>query len=260
MIKVSGHIITPDIFPDKTQQVWKLPAEVLSSTRIDWQYEGDHELITLAQLTDLMLVESDNMNRPVVHIDFLPYGRQDKDISNMSTFGLSTFMRMLACMRIGGVVTVDVHSDVAKTTAIREGLNFISIFPYAEISNAIKASESDVLCFPDKGAMARYHRHFDQPAVYCEKVRDQLTSEILGLELVSTIDINGKNLLIVDDIIDGGATFIRVSKLLMSSGASKVSLYGSHAICSKGVDILHEAGIKEIYSLQGLKSKRGKVE
>ena len=254
MIKVAGHIITPDIFPDKTQQVWKLPTEVLSATRIDWQYEGDHELITLAQLTDLMLVESDNMNRPVVHIDFLPYGRQDKDISNMSTFGLSTFMRMLACMRIGGVVTVDVHSDVAKTTAIREGLNFISVFPYAEISNAIKASESEVLCFPDKGAMARYHRHFDQPAVYCEKVRDQLTSEILSLELKSEIDITGKNVIIIDDICDGGRTFIEVTKLLRSKTVGRVTLYVSHGIFSKGTKILLDSGIDMLYTL------RGKVE
>lgn len=254
MIKVAGHIITPDIFPDKTQQVWKLPTEVLSATRIDWQYEGDHELITLAQLTDLMLVESDNMNRPVVHIDFLPYGRQDKDISNMSTFGLSTFMRMLACMRIGGVITVDVHSDVAKTTAIREGLNFISVFPYAEISNAIKASESEVLCFPDKGAMARYHRHFDHPAVYCEKVRDQLTSEILSLELKSEIDIAGKNVIIIDDICDGGRTFIEVTKLLRSKNVGRVTLYVSHGIFSKGTKILLDSGIDMLYTL------RGKVE
>lgn len=254
MIKVAGHIITPDIFPDKTQQVWKLPAEVISATRIDWKYEGDHELITLAQLTDLMLVESDNMNRPVVHIDFLPYGRQDKDISNMSTFGLNTFMRILACMRIGGIVTVDVHSDVAKTTAIREGLNFISVFPYAEISNAIKASESEVLCFPDKGAMARYYRHFDQPAVYCEKVRDQLTSEILSLELKSEIDITGKNVIIIDDICDGGRTFIEVTKLLRSKNVGRVTLYVSHGIFSKGTKILLDSGIDMLYTL------RGKVE
>lgn len=254
MIKVAGHIITPDIFPDKTQQVWKLPAEVFSATRIDWQYEGDHEIVTLAQLTDLMLVESQSLIRPVVHIDFLPYGRQDKVVSNMATFGLNTFMKMLASMWIGGIITVDVHSDVAKTAAAEYDLMLSSVFPHAEISNAIKASESEVLCFPDKGAMARYYRYFDQPAVYCEKVRDQLTSEILSLELKSEIDITGKNVIIIDDICDGGRTFIEVTKLLRSKNVGRVTLYVSHGIFSKGTKILLDSGIDMLYTL------RGKVE
>jgi ribose-phosphate pyrophosphokinase len=254
MIKVAGHVIKPDIFPDKTQQVWKLPAEVLSATRIDWEYEGDYELVTLAQLTDLMLISSTSFQRPVVHIDFLPYGRQDKGVSNMATFGLVSFVKLLSCMWIGGVITVDVHSDVAKTAAAEYGLMLSNVFPHAEISNAIKGSESEVLCFPDKGAMTRYCRHLDHPAVYCEKVRDQLTSEILSLELKSDIDLTGKNVIIIDDICDGGRTFIEVTKLLRSKNVGRVTLYVSHGIFSKGTKILLDSGIDMLYTL------RGKVE
>jgi len=251
MITVAGHVVKPDIFPDKTQQVWKLPADVLSATRIDWQYEGDHELVTLAQLTDLMSLHRNGAEYPILVVDFLPYGRQDKDITNETTFGLFTFLRLLTHMLIQGVATTDVHSINAKLLAQALGLNFINAFPHAEIRRAIDESESTVLCFPDKGAMVRYSSHFDMPAIYCEKVRDQLTAEILSLELKSDIDLTGKNVIIIDDICDGGRTFIEVTKLLRSKNVGRVTLYVSHGIFSKGTQILLDSGIDMLYTLQG---------
>jgi phosphoribosylpyrophosphate synthetase len=52
---------------------------------------------------------------------------------------------------------------------------------------------------------------------------------------------------------------VETAKLLKSAGAAKVFLYGSHALCSKGVDILHDAGIEAIYSCNGLKSKKSET-
>jgi ribose-phosphate pyrophosphokinase len=105
--------------------------------------------------------------------------------------------------------------------------------------------------------MQRYADGVCLPAVNCKKVRDQGTGAILSIDLETNgLDVNGKNVLIIDDIIDGGRTFMETAKLLKSSGAAKVFLYGTHALCSKGVDILHDSGIEAIYSCEGLKSKR----
>jgi ribose-phosphate pyrophosphokinase len=247
MITVAGHQIKPDIFPDKTQQVWHLPAEVLQSGRIDWKYEGDHEIMTIMQLAELM-------QSPVLCVDFLPYGRQDKDVSNEACFGLECFIRILSVSNISRLLTVDAHSDKFKEICAKYDFPCVNIIPVREMTFAQEDSKSEVVCFPDKGAFTRYERYFKCPMVYCEKIRDQATSEILSLELRSSIDLTDKNVLIVDDIIDGGRTFVETAKLLKSAGAAKVFLYGSHALCSKGVDILHEAGIEAIYSCEGLKS------
>jgi ribose-phosphate pyrophosphokinase len=249
MITVAGHQIKPDIFPDKTQQVWHLSEDVLKSTRIDWTYEGDHEIMTVLQVASLL-------KSPTLYVCFLPYGRQDKEISNEACFGLEILIRILAVSNISRLITGDVHSDKFMSLCKAYNLECANIIPVKEIAFAQEDSQSEVVCFPDKGAFARYERYFECPMVYCEKIRDQATSEILSLELRSHIDLTGKNVIIVDDIIDGGATFISVAKLLLSKKAEKVSLYGTHAICSKGVDILHDAGIEAIYSCEGLKSKR----
>jgi phosphoribosylpyrophosphate synthetase len=93
------------------------------------------------------------------------------------------------------------------------------------------------------------------PSVCMEKVRDQTTGNIMGIKLVDDTDLdslNGKRVLIVDDICDGGRTFIEAAKVLYENGVSSVSLYTSHGIYSKGLDILFDAGIHCIYDKGGL--------
>ena len=87
--------------------------------------------------------------------------------------------------------------------------------------------------------------------VYCEKIRDQATSEILSLELRSHIDLTDKSVIIVDDICDGGRTFTETAKLLKAAGTKKVTLYVSHGIFSKGTKILLDNGIDLLYTVGG---------
>ena len=61
-------------------------------------------------------------------------------------------------------------------------------------------------------------------------------------------DLAGQDVVIADDLIDGGMTFILLAKALKVKGAGKVILYGTHGIFSKGTKPLFEGGIDEVYS------------
>lgn len=63
------------------------------------------------------------------------------------------------------------------------------------------------------------------------KIRSK-PGEIGGMELVG--DVNGKNVLIIDDIIDSGGTLCEGAKLLKENGAKKVFGYGTHGIFTEG--------------------------
>jgi len=56
--------------------------------------------------------------------------------------------------------------------------------------------------------------------------------EVGGMELIG--DISGKNILIVDDIIDSGGTLFKAAEVLKMHGAKKIFCYGTHGIFSKG--------------------------
>jgi len=238
MIRLESHKIAPTFFPDKTSQVWKIPQTLLNehSATIYWDYENESELIHIAQLKDLL---DQNEVKAVLEISYLPYARQDKEISNESTFALKTFSKILNCLQFDTVFISDPHSKTA-TDLIQN-----SVAQY----NALPNIKHDILCYPDKGAVLKYSVLYKTDYAYGEKVRDQLSGNILNYALFG--NVKNKSVLIVDDICDGGATFIFLTKALLEAEAKEVNLFVSHGLFTKGIKILKDAGINRIFTKQG---------
>jgi ribose-phosphate pyrophosphokinase len=245
MILVGKTFIEPTVFPDGTQQVWHLPEEVLKGDAVFWKYENDSELMTVCQLGQLM------GGAKTLIVPFLPYGRQDKDVNNESCFGLHTFIKILSGF-FRKIQTVDAHSHEFHGICGENYLDYDDVFPTDHIRFAVSDSDSDIACYPDKGAMQRYGHGVCLPSVSCRKVRDQGSGAIISIELdTNGLSVVDKNVIIIDDICDGGRTFIENAKLLKQAGAKQVCLYVSHGIFSKGTQILLDSGIEMIYTTEG---------
>lgn len=234
-------------FPDGTSQVWKIqgssPTEK-DTTVIQWLFENEAELFQVCQLSTL-LYKKCNVN-PILDCPYLPYGRQDKNISNSTSFAQKVFMKLVRISGILHVQTYDAHS-------LQE--NIVSRGPH---EFHLSVFDHDVICFPDKGALYRYgtaNGFHGAPYIYCNKVRDQLTGEITGLEIdgnIRTQSIEDLKILIVDDICDGGMTFIKVTEELNKFKPKQVDLAVSHGLFTKGKQCLHDAGITNIYTTNSL--------
>jgi len=242
MIKINNESISITKFSDDTSQVWKLTNLPRGSATVVWEFENEGEFLQLAQ-TKALLDSMGVVSKLVV--PFLPYGRQDKEVSNETTFALHSFALLLNALNFASVESVDPHSDVAG----RLINNFEPIYPISEIRSAIRLTDASVICYPDNGALKKYQPLFEFPFIYGEKEREPLTGKILTYNLVG-IALNQK-VLIVDDICDGGMTFILLAKKLLDSGASEVSLFVSHGIFSKGTQTLRDSGIKHIFTKEG---------
>jgi ribose-phosphate pyrophosphokinase len=245
MIKLNGLLITPLIFPDKTSQVWKIDENYIGVFNlIEWTFENESELIHVAQLKELII--SFYANAQVsLYLPYLPYARQDKIVSNDATFALTTFANLINSLCFSSVSMVDPHSDKALKLINRS----IAIDPFDAIMPALVATEA-IACFPDHGAEARYSSKIGQKnKLVLDKVRDQLTGEITGLSIIG--DVQPTRYLIIDDICDGGRTFIEAAKALYAAGALEVNLYITHGIFSKGTQVLRDAGIKRIFTYKG---------
>jgi len=274
MIKVKAGdkevILTPTIFPDGTSQVWKLDREILSSRNylITWNFESEREIIDLYSFMTLLRTSNPNYvpftaifrgpvpSRPYIalHIPYLPYGRQDKNVSNDSTFNLEVFANLINALEFNAVVTLDAHNPEATKKLIK---NFADMTPSEVHKKIISQLEPTFIVFPDKGAMERYGTGLSQiHTIFCDKVRDQATGQILGI----TVNMNGNRdfinrdrLLIVDDICDGGATFIGVAKALREKNEHvQINLFVTHGIFSRGKDHLLRNGIDNVYTTNSL--------
>lgn len=237
---------TTTTFPDGTSQVWKLESfefdEYADEPVILWLFENEAELFHVLQLN--ALVEAQLGEPCILRAPYLPYGRQDKEIDNNLSFALNVFKDVLYNAGICRIETFDAHS---KTEMVYDDPVAPTV---ADFHKSIL--KHDVICFPDKGAAQRYGS-YGLPVVYCEKVRNQLTGEITGLKLEDNgNDLHNKSILIIDDICDGGMTFIKVANLLKAYTFRNIDLAVSHGLFSKGRQVLHDAGINNIYTTNSL--------
>ena len=253
MLYLNHEEVSPTIFPDGTSQIWQIDQKLFyQGTHILWQFESESEIFHLAQL--VMLIRSHTKDPIILEMPYLPYGRQDKRVNNKETFALSTFAAFLNSLHLGGINTLDAHSFMARDLIN----NLIDEFPAEEIGLAVHTSKPDCICYPDAGAKLRYKNHiqyyYDIPTIYGNKNRDPQTGYITDYEIVSTKEdgwLNGKTILIIDDICDGGMTFKLLSDELYEHHVDTVDLYVTHGIFSKGLETLRDSGIKSIFTREG---------
>ena len=246
MLYLNGVPVAVTIFPDKTSQVWKLPEDQLrpnkDPTVIRWQFEHEGEAMHLLQLKHLLASYGHECK---LELPYLPYGRQDKPYRNDATFALGPFAEFLNMLKFKSVEILDPHSSRA-THLIN---NSIAQYPIEAVCMAVASTDADVLCYPDDGAVKKYHNLYQFPYIFGEKVRDQSTGRITNYTLNGQAE--GKRVLIVDDLCDGGATFVLLGTALLDAGALSISLFVSHGLFTKGLAPLRQAGINRIFTAQG---------
>lgn len=241
MITLCGVPINITMFPDGTSQVWRL-GDMYGDVR--WKFEHEGEIMHLAQVA--LLLRKNHLPRHLI-IEYLPYARQDKEVRNDATFALRAFGPLLNAMNWDSVTIMDPHSAVATGVISKSR----ALYYTEEVKQVVEENGYDMLCYPDEGAAEKYGPMFrDIPSMRAEKVREQSTGKITGMTLRSETSAE-KKVLIVDDICDGGATFIQLAKLLREAGAASVSLFVSHGLFTKGTDVLFNSGIDRIFTPEG---------
>jgi len=248
--------IKPTIFPDKTSQVWKIgDFEKYNDERvvISWYWEEESELIWVNQL--ICLLYQNNASVYELYIPYLPYGRQDKGITNETTFAKEVFLEILLKEHVLNLTTLDAHSH---HRAISQYDSFTLI------NKAYRLSGARAVVFPDKGAYDRYSKllAWTEDIIVLDKVRNQLTGKIESIcvnKEYSTISSDMPiKLLIIDDISDYGGTFKQAAKVLreLYPNIVDISLYVTHFLGHGGVDSFTEAGISKIFTSNSLDAYR----
>lgn len=165
-------------------------------------------------------------------IRYLLAARMDRAIDCNQPFTLSLVARAINGCGFNRVRILDAHSPAA-TGLIR---NSVNVLPFEAVKQARKALDYPWIVCPDKGAQNRVRELCEGYHVRCSKTRDPETGELTGFSIDNDM-IAGSYFLIVDDICDGGGTFVGLAKVLRAAGAKKVYLYVTHGIFSKGLPL-----------------------
>lgn len=193
---------------------------------------------------------------------YMPYGRADRQFTHGDCFGLLAFLSMVDGMATDFVYTLDLHGKVPRPTlsAVPTTINVPADSIMLDAYNHVYTLTGiqPVVLLPDAGAAGRYEYIFPVGTVFlASKRRDGATGQLSGFD-VPTLPA-GRPVLIVDDICDGGGTFLGIASALRSSyQMNSLHLHVTHGVFSNNaVSRLHAAGFQSVTSTDSLPSAAG---
>lgn len=214
----------------------------MSVCNVEARIRNSSDLMRLIMLTDALRRMVYSPKKMVLYLYYVPYARQDRVCNVGESHSARVFCDMINNLNYDEVVITDPHSDVVGAL-----LNNVLIYPQAVLVGTFSGLNTDLrnglytLVSPDAGSQKKIgelSKMYQLETIRADKVRDILTGDITHTH-VDCDDLNGRNVLIVDDICDGGRTFIELAKVLKAKGAGKVGLYVTHGIFSKGIEALY---------------------
>jgi ribose-phosphate pyrophosphokinase len=171
-------------------------------------------------------------------IPYFPAARQDRVMVGGEPLSVKVYADIINNLRLNKVIIFDPHSEV--TPALLNNCQVIDNHVFIQKVIGVIGKEVKLIS-PDGGALKKIYKlsHFLKgvDVVECSKSRDVKTGQLSGFKVYDD-DLKGTDCLIVDDICDGGGTFIGLAEELKKKNAGKLYLAISHGIFSKGFDEL----------------------
>jgi ribose-phosphate pyrophosphokinase len=196
------------------------------------------EIFIALNILDALAVKDIPRENIDLFIPYMPYGRQDRVCNEGESFALRVFGHMLkAFPHYNNIYIKDMHSEVTHHVLMAYGMQ---VQHMSQSSCAKYLPKFDALIAPDKGAAEKVMTHYQvglgTPYFTLNKVR--LDGRVI-YEDYPHDTIKG-NVCVVDDICDGGATFLSLATMLNRSqpNITALNLYVTHGIFSKGVEEL----------------------
>jgi ribose-phosphate pyrophosphokinase len=245
-IYINGEPINSSLFPGGEVKV-TIPS---STTNYDAQtvtaYLYNSEAVMQLVMVTNALRQVDSYDKFYqLEVPYFPYARQDRVCNKGESHGVQAMAGLINSLGYDRVYVLDPHSEAVQAAV--KNCHVVKQATLAkELLCGLVLQEKWELVCPDAGAEKKVNELAKElgswglvpPVYYASKVRNLSNGKILSTRFEG--DVKDKNLIIVDDICDGGRTFIELSKVLKEKGASKVALYVTHGIFSQGIEVLKE--------------------
>ncbi len=179
-------------------------------------------------------------------IPYFGYGRQDRKDKPRVSIASKLTANLLIAAGVQRVITIDLHADQIQGffDVPVDHLYSSNIFvPYLRELNLPEL----IMASPDTGGTRRaasYAKALNTGFVICYKQRAK-PNVIEQMQLIG--DVEGKDVVLVDDIIDTAGTITKAANLIMDKGANSVRAFCTHAIFSgKAYERITKSAFTEI--------------
>lgn len=172
-------------------------------------------------------------------IPYLPYARQDRVCAIGEALSLRVVCDIINAQNYASVTVWDAHSDTALALLDRViNVSWKHLFRIYDVMPDL-GRDDRLLVAPDAGALKKieaFSKATRISYVRADKTRNPVDGSI-GETIVHSGHVGAKSFFILDDICDGGKTFIELAKVLRPLTDGKIYLYVTHGIFSKGTSV-----------------------
>ncbi|MFO8023063.1 MAG: ribose-phosphate pyrophosphokinase [Perlabentimonas sp.] len=182
----------------------------------------------------------------VAVIPYFGWARQDRKDKPRVSIGAKMVANLLSAAKVDRVMTMDLHADQIQGffDVPVDHLYASSIFvPYIKSLNL----DNIAIAAPDMGGAKRanaYARFLDASLIICHKTREKANQ--VG-HLTAIGDVEGKNVVILDDMVDTAGTLTAAANMMMDMGAKSVRACTTHPVLSgPAYERIAESSITEL--------------
>ena len=179
-------------------------------------------------------------------IPYFGWARQDRKDKPRVSIGAKLIADLLSVAGVNRVITMDLHADQIQgffDVPVDHLYASNVIIPYLESLNL----EDLVIASPDVGGSKRantYAKYFGCPLVLCNKTRAR-ANVVASMQIIG--EVEGKNVVIVDDMVDTAGTITKAADLMKEHGAKTVRACASHCVMSgPASDRVQASALEEI--------------
>ncbi len=185
-------------------------------------------------------------HRVVAVMPYFGWARQDRKDRPRVSIGAKMVANILKAAGVERIMTMDLHADQIQGffDVPVDHLYASGIFvPYLRSLNIENLS----IAAPDMGAAKRantYSKHLQAPMVVCHKQREK-ANEVAKMTVIG--DVKGKDIVILDDMIDTAGTITLAADMMMEYGARSVRAVVTHPILSgPAYDRINASALTEV--------------
>ena len=193
---------------------------------------------------------------------YLAYTRQDKVFVDGEIITSNLVAKILACLGITKLVTIDSH----KPNALNYSFATIDLTAIPSLSSYVKHNltmNNPIVISPDEGGIERAKKFaglINANSLSLVKTRDRFTGDV-SISLLDQGPLKNCDALIVDDMISTGASIMKTIELLKKYHIGNVYAICTHALLlDDAKQKLLNAGIKEVISTNSIPNEFAKVD
>lgn len=210
-------------------------------------FRGSDDIVDIVMLVNAIRLELGKNIDIFLSIPYFPFARQDRAANRGEPNALQAFTAIINSLNFTGVCFTDPHSDVLEsllTPGTALALRQWEVWTNDNLCITGNPNIKTALVSPDAGASKKTHKVAQAVGVdviQAHKLRDTKTGAISGTWINEHDLTHYQRLIVVDDICDGGRTFIELAEVIRRLGyKGQLDLAVTHGIFSKGVAVVQE--------------------